>query len=234
MVVRMGIMLEHALIQRRARRIARWMIRCLVELVMLRVTTKMVLCLMVSHGNHASKGWVLYSGCIHHMCPRKEWCTSSKVIDGGMVVVGNNIACRAIEIGTFELKMHDGVVRTMEVRHIFGLEPNIISLGFLESHGYEFIASGGVSQVFYGYLVAMMGKRHGNLCYLEGGIMVGADAMASSSGVCSWSEGPTLTGPFSTHCAYWLVVHMWEMAFRGGCGHREDVRKKNYDGLIPL
>ncbi|KAF5196043.1 Retrovirus-related pol polyprotein from transposon tnt 1-94 [Thalictrum thalictroides] len=95
------------------------------------------------------------------MCPRKEWCTSYKVIDGGMVVVGNNIACRAIGIGTFELKMHDGVVRTMEVRHIFGLEPNIISLGFLESHGYEFIASGGALQVFYGYLVAMMGKRHG-------------------------------------------------------------------------
>ena len=38
---------------------------------------------------------------------------------GGNVLMGNNALCKYVDIGSLQIKMHDGVVRTLiEVLHI--------------------------------------------------------------------------------------------------------------------
>lgn len=45
-------------------------------------------------------------------------------------------------MGTVRIKMYDGVVRTLEVRHVPELRKNLISLSLLDSHGYRYSGEG--------------------------------------------------------------------------------------------
>jgi hypothetical protein len=36
--------------------------------------------------------WLLYLGASHHMCPHKSWFSSYQVVDGGIVLMGNNVS----------------------------------------------------------------------------------------------------------------------------------------------
>ncbi|KAL5567516.1 hypothetical protein UlMin_024091 [Ulmus minor] len=42
--------------------------------------------------------WILDSGCTFYMCPTKDWFKEYKQIDGGKVLMGNNIACKIVGI----------------------------------------------------------------------------------------------------------------------------------------
>ena len=63
--------------------------------------------------------WILDSRCSYHMSSDKSLFTSYRVCNDGMVTMGNNIACKAIRIGTIQIKLHDGVVRTLTMFIIF-------------------------------------------------------------------------------------------------------------------
>ncbi|KAL5582021.1 hypothetical protein UlMin_014463 [Ulmus minor] len=43
--------------------------------------------------------WILDSGCTFHMCPTKDWFKEYKELDGGKVLMGNNIPCQIVGIG---------------------------------------------------------------------------------------------------------------------------------------
>ncbi|GAB2299826.1 hypothetical protein Dimus_038584 [Dionaea muscipula] len=63
--------------------------------------------------------WILDSACSYHMCPHNDYFSTYESEDGGVVLMGNNAACKAIGKGTIRLRMHDGVVRTLsDVRHV--------------------------------------------------------------------------------------------------------------------
>ena len=48
------------------------------------------------------------------------------------VMMGNNASCKIVGIGIVQIKMFDGVVRTLfNVRHVPHLKRNIISLSIL-------------------------------------------------------------------------------------------------------
>lgn len=47
------------------------------------------------------------------MCPNKDLFASYRSINGGTVIIGNNVARKTVGIGTVRTRMHDGVVRTM-------------------------------------------------------------------------------------------------------------------------
>ena len=49
--------------------------------------------------------WILDSGCTYHMCPNKGWFSSLKKLDGGVIFMGNDNACKTIGIGTIQLKL---------------------------------------------------------------------------------------------------------------------------------
>jgi hypothetical protein len=63
--------------------------------------------------------WLLYFGASHHMCPHRSWFSSYQAIDGGIVLMGNNVSCKTVGIGSIKIKMFDGIVRMLiEVRHV--------------------------------------------------------------------------------------------------------------------
>jgi len=69
--------------------------------------------------DYSHDAWILDSGCSYHMCPNKDLFASYRSINGGTVLIGNNVARKTVGIGTVRIRMHDGVVRTMtDVRHI--------------------------------------------------------------------------------------------------------------------
>ena len=57
-------------------------------------------------------------------------------IDDGNVLMGNNMPCKTIGIGSIKIRMHDSIVRMLSnVRYVPDLKKNLISLGTLDSNG---------------------------------------------------------------------------------------------------
>ncbi|XP_071727384.1 uncharacterized mitochondrial protein AtMg00300-like [Rutidosis leptorrhynchoides] len=94
----------------------------------------------------------------------------------------NDVACKVVGIGTIQIKMYDGTVRTLtDVRHVPELKKNLISLGTLDSIGCEYRARGGVLKVSRGALVVMKGERCNGLYLLKGSMVTGASGVSSSA-----------------------------------------------------
>ena len=66
-------------------------------------------------------------------------------VDGGNVTMGNNATCKIVGVGSIQIKIIDGMVRTLsEVRHVPGLKKNLVSLGTLDKNGCRIAYQGGV------------------------------------------------------------------------------------------
>ena len=91
------------------------------------------------------------------MCPNRDCFSTYESVNSGVVLIGNNHACKIAGVGTIKVKMHDGVVRTLiDVRHILDLKRNLISfLSILDTNGYRYTGGGGVLKVVKGFLVVM-------------------------------------------------------------------------------
>ncbi|KAG8495920.1 hypothetical protein CXB51_007502 [Gossypium anomalum] len=88
---------------------------------------------MACHTNE----WILDSGCTYHMCPNKDWFSSLKELEGGVVLMGNDNACKTMGVGTVQLKKHDSSIQVLtDVRYIPSLKKNLISLGTAVSAKY--------------------------------------------------------------------------------------------------
>ncbi|RVW25587.1 Retrovirus-related Pol polyprotein from transposon TNT 1-94 [Vitis vinifera] len=60
-------------------------------------------------------------------------------INGGKILLGNNMSCSVVGIGTVAINMFDGMTRTLkEVRHAPDLKRNLIYLRTLDESGYNF------------------------------------------------------------------------------------------------
>ena len=47
--------------------------------------------------------------------------------------MGNNVPCKFVGIGSIQIRMHDGVVRTLtKVRHIPELKKNLVFVGAMD------------------------------------------------------------------------------------------------------
>jgi len=66
-----------------------------------------------------SKQWVLNTSCYYYICPHRHWFLTYDKNSGGSVLMGNDAPCKSIGIGLVQIRMHDGLVRTLtEVRHV--------------------------------------------------------------------------------------------------------------------
>ncbi|KAK3020186.1 hypothetical protein RJ639_047130 [Escallonia herrerae] len=131
--------------------------------------------------NSSDGGWILDTGCSYHMCPNRDWFVTYRSFDGGKVLMGNDVACKVVGIGSIQIKMHDGIVRTLtDVRHVPELRKNLISLGTLDSNGCSCRAAGGVMRIMKSALVVMKGLKQNSLYLLQGSTVTGAAAIASS------------------------------------------------------
>ncbi|KAM1838444.1 hypothetical protein ACFX14_020106 [Malus domestica] len=126
--------------------------------------------------------WVLDTGCTHHMTPHKDWFSSLKEFDGGVVFMGDDNPCTTKGIGTVRLKLHDGMVKELTgVRYVPNLKKNLISLGTLESKGFRFHSDGQTLKVTYGALVVMKAPRCGHLYLLQGSTVTGEASVVSEN-----------------------------------------------------
>ncbi|KAK5803675.1 hypothetical protein PVK06_031324 [Gossypium arboreum] len=119
--------------------------------------------------------WILDSGCTYHMCPNKDWFSSLKELEGGIVLMGNDSACKTMGVGTVQLKNHDGSIQVLtDVRYVPSLKKNLISLGALESKGLTITLRDGLLKVVAGQLTVMKGTRRNNLYFLNGSTVIGS------------------------------------------------------------
>ncbi|VFQ95551.1 unnamed protein product [Cuscuta campestris] len=89
--------------------------------------------------------------------------------DGGAVKMANGARSKIAGVGTVQVRMFDGVVRTLTgVKHVPGLKGNLISLGALDSEGYRFFAQGGVLKISRGAMVVAKGVLSKGLYKLVG------------------------------------------------------------------
>ena len=87
-----------------------------------------------------SDEWIMDSGCPYHMCSNREWFSSIKMLDGGLVFTGNDYVHR---IGKVLLKLYDEFICTLSnIWYILNLKKNLILLGILESKGYHVTIEG--------------------------------------------------------------------------------------------
>ena len=101
-----------------------------------------------------------------------------KEINGGKVLMGNNVACNIVGIGSVRIKMWDGSIKTLkEVRHIPDLKRNLISLGMLDLNGCTYKSQGGVLK---GIMVVMKGMLHQGLYVLRGTTVSGETAVSTN------------------------------------------------------
>ncbi|KAK2970510.1 hypothetical protein RJ640_001715 [Escallonia rubra] len=132
----------------------------------------------------SDEGWILDTGCSYHMCPNRDWFATHRSFDCGKFLMGNDVACKVVEICSIQIRMHDGIVRTLtDVRHVQELRKNLIYLGTLDSNGCSYRAAGGVMRIMKGALVVMKGLKQNSLYLLQGSTVTGAAAVASSSDI---------------------------------------------------
>ncbi|KAG8480138.1 hypothetical protein CXB51_024910 [Gossypium anomalum] len=132
---------------------------------------------MTCHTNE----WILDWGCTYHMCPNKDWFSSLKKLEGGVVFMGNDSVCKKIRVGTIQLKNHDSSIQVLTyVRYILNLKKNPISLGALESKGLTITLRDELLKVLVGELTVMKGTRRNNLYYLNESIVIGSTLTVST------------------------------------------------------
>ncbi|GJR24068.1 retrovirus-related pol polyprotein from transposon TNT 1-94 [Tanacetum coccineum] len=100
---------------------------------------------------------IVDSGCTFHMIPHQSWFTTYESFNGGNVYMGNHSICPVIRKGNIQVKMHDGVVRTItRVRQVPDLKRNLDSLSTLR-------------------LISLC-----NVLYVEGTVVYGTAGVATS------------------------------------------------------
>ncbi|GJW07978.1 retrovirus-related pol polyprotein from transposon TNT 1-94 [Tanacetum coccineum] len=78
--------------------------------------------------------WIMDSACSFHMSPNRDWFVTYEEFDGMHVFMGDDSPCKVVDIGTIQIKMHDGVVRTLtDVRHVPDLKKKFRSLVVMKS-----------------------------------------------------------------------------------------------------
>ncbi|GJR49682.1 zinc finger, CCHC-type containing protein [Tanacetum coccineum] len=80
---------------------------------------------------------VIDSGGSYHMTHRRDFLYNFKVVDCGLVQLGDNRTCTIKGTGKMKIQLQDGSSFILEdVRYVPGLKRSLISLGTLEKEGY--------------------------------------------------------------------------------------------------
>ena len=117
--------------------------------------------------------WVIDSGCSYHMCPRIEYFETLKMVQGGVVRLGDNKACKVHGIGTVRLKMFDDrELLIHNVRYVPELKRNLLSISMFDDLGYCTRVEHGVLKISRDELIIAKGSKICGLYILEGSNVV--------------------------------------------------------------
>ncbi|GJX90903.1 retrovirus-related pol polyprotein from transposon TNT 1-94 [Tanacetum coccineum] len=135
------------------------------------------LSLATSSSRNASEIWLLDFACSHHITPHREWFSNFEEHEE-VVYTADETPLTTHGIGSVRLQNEDGTIVTLKgVRYSPKLKKNLISVGTLESKGFEVRAKDGVMKIISGVLVVMKGIRKINNTYhYKGRTVVGTVA----------------------------------------------------------
>ena len=140
---------------------------------------------LVAFAGCANSGdeWILDSAASFHICINRDWFITYDSVNAGSVKMGDDSPCQIIGIGSVQIKMHDGIIRTLtDVRHILDMRKNLISLSTLDGKGYKYSGGDGVLKVSKGSLIVMKGDlKSANLYRLRGTTIICDAAVISNS-----------------------------------------------------
>ncbi|GJR12409.1 retrovirus-related pol polyprotein from transposon TNT 1-94 [Tanacetum coccineum] len=137
--------------------------------------------------------------------PTRDWFVTYEEFDGGHVFMGNDSPCKVIGIGTIQIRMHDGVVRTLtDVRHVPDLKKNLISLGVFDSKGFKYTSENGVLRVSKGALVVMKATKGTSSLYT----LQGETITSSASVSCTEKSNSDLTKLWHMRLGH-IVLMTW-------------------------
>nr|GEV94970.1 retrovirus-related Pol polyprotein from transposon TNT 1-94 [Tanacetum cinerariifolium] len=110
---------------------------------------------------------IVDSGCTFYMIPYRSWFTTYESYNGGNVYMGNHSIFHVIGKGNIQVKIHDGVVRTITgLRHVPDLKRNLISLSTLEANGCGlYIPQGTVAYGTVGVATSKASLDDSKLCH---------------------------------------------------------------------
>ena len=134
-----------------------------------------------------SDAWLLDSECTYHMCSKNEWFSTYEPFERGKVLMGNNIACKTIGIGSIRMKMFDGQVWTLKnVKHVSNLRKNLLSLGVLKAQECKFSGMAGAIKVTEGSMMVLKAERTTNLYKEIGSVVIGDASVATEDTTKLW------------------------------------------------
>ncbi|GJX27363.1 transposable element [Tanacetum coccineum] len=138
------------------------------------------LSLATSSSRNASEIWLLDSACSHHITPHREWFSNFEEHEE-VVYTADETPLTTHGIGSVRLQNEDGTIVTLKgVRYSPKLKKNLISVGTLESKGFEVRAKDEVMKIIYGVLIVMKGIRKINNTYhYKGRKVVGTIAVVT-------------------------------------------------------
>ena len=88
------------------------------------------------------------SDCSYHLCPHRSCFVTYEKKYGVNVMMGNNSPCKTIGIDSIQIKMHDGIVRTLtNVCQVLKLKKNLVFVDAMDSKGFTYCVEGGVMQI---------------------------------------------------------------------------------------
>ena len=113
--------------------------------------------------------WILDSRSAYHLCREREMFSTYAAYEE-LVRMANNKANKVIDKGTIQFCMANGRFLTLaEVRYVSSLRKNLISIGMLDSKGYNFTTSGGNLRVFKENKKLLQGMKTRGRAILTGG-----------------------------------------------------------------
>nr|GEZ61688.1 retrovirus-related Pol polyprotein from transposon TNT 1-94 [Tanacetum cinerariifolium] len=118
-----------------------------------------------SSSKFASETWLLDFACSHHITPHREWFINFEKHEE-VVYTTDETPLATHGIGFVRLQNDDGKIVTLKgVPYSLKLKKNLISVGTLESKGFEVRAKDGVMKIISGVLVVIKGIRKINNTY---------------------------------------------------------------------
>jgi hypothetical protein len=99
---------------------------------------------LASNSEHPMDSWIMYFACVFHMTSNTDRFDTYRLVNSGIVTMGNGVHCKITGICNIIIKMFDGMVRMLcDVGHIPEVEKNLISLGTLDLNDYGYKSKGG-------------------------------------------------------------------------------------------
>ncbi|GAV72193.1 hypothetical protein CFOL_v3_15682 [Cephalotus follicularis] len=121
-----------------------------------------------NHTSKSAKGWVLDFVASIHICYEKNcFVTLKKGKDLSHITMGNREKMKIESIGCVRLKLHDGVVKTIQhMRYVLKFDYYVISLRELASRAYTYVGKRDWCKVYKNDVLILQGKRDVKNIYL--------------------------------------------------------------------